>query len=962
MTLRRPFLPVMIAGLLAPACAPQTAALGPLPGAYLADDVAAARNLLDRERASIAETGAIPPAERALRMIELGMWVQADELFSSASPDPEIMLAEAELRFRQHRYQESRGLVDEVLDANPRHEVGLLLRSRLLIQAWRLPDATAVAEYVLRTDRRNEPAALLLGRIALLDKRYDEALEWAERVQDWNVRNAGAHLLEADVLFWDQDPAAAEPALVRALALDPFDPDARFNYGYAIWRRVDATQLDDMAAQWNLALAIDPLHYITHWHWGNGHTNLTYADYAQPEDSIVRERLAVADSLIASRRVASAIALSRAIGRDFPASVLPAMLRGSAFYMAWEMDRGARLDSAQATFERVLDMKPNYGPAHNGLAAVIKQRQFTVLAAFDSLEAEIAGTPIHPAIAAVFPDAIYYPGDRVARMATMELGPSVAYLPLIERQGREYRIPPLHKDLAEVMGQDYFRTATTFDNRQWMDIRGVGSGAAAIEYVERGAHQERKVLLHEYVHLFHGNVFTDAESRRVRQLYHDAVRDGRALDYYAANNESEFLAQSYPAYLSPVKVHPLNHKSMNTHDDLLRKDPAAYEFIDSLVTRQRRYIAGDTTALASNWAQVYVNLSESARRGDEGDEDERTHRATALLDTALVWDRTYTPALLSYAALMRGEGRFADAGRWLARAEALNPDYAPIHAARAELAGARARSGDEDDGTTVDARAALYERAIGVETDLAERAGLYRELWTLYQSHGRVPDAIAAAEEYVASAPTLSTYLRDRRDEAAAFAHDLRSAAGHATESLAFFRDLVSRKPQNYTHRAQLADALVMAGEMDGAAAVLEESQRILTAGGSPNASFAARIAEIRLVQGDTAAARNAMEPVLSGGARPVPTDLRIVRVLTSIGLTSEAHVQLDRYPEPATPAARAELDFTLGYMAEWRGDTVAAEAAYRAALRANPYHANARAAATDLGLDLPPQPDPDNL
>jgi hypothetical protein len=91
---------------------------------------------------------------------------------------------------------------------------------------------------------------------------------------------------------------------------------------------------------------------------------------------------------------------------------------------------------------------------------------------------------------------------------------------------------------------------TTFDNRQWMDIRGVGSGAAAIEYVERGAFLERNVILHEYVHLFHGRVLTDAENRKIRSLYYQAMKEKRTLDYYSQNNESEYFAQTYPAYLN----------------------------------------------------------------------------------------------------------------------------------------------------------------------------------------------------------------------------------------------------------------------------------------------------------------------------------------------------------------------------------------------------------------------------
>ena len=179
--------------------------------------------------------------------------------------------------------------------------------------------------------------------------------------------------------------------------------------------------------------------------------------------------------------------------------------------------------------------------------------------------------------------------------------------------------------------------------------------------------------------------FTDAESRRVRQLYWDAMREKRTLDYYAANNESEFFAQAYEAYLSPVKAHPLNHKAMNTRADLVRKDPPTFAFLDSLVRRQEAYLAGDTAVFASNWSQAYAYLADSLRglhladsaraaraatratraplrrpaRLRLADSVERAPRdtaariaeAVALLDTALVWGHATVPAMLSYATL-----------------------------------------------------------------------------------------------------------------------------------------------------------------------------------------------------------------------------------------------------------------------------------------------------------------------
>ncbi|CAN5724241.1 hypothetical protein BH23GEM6_BH23GEM6_22200 [soil metagenome] len=939
---------VLLTVLVIGACAPRSAVLSFAP-ASLVDDVAAAEMLLEQRRAQAVRGSA--SGTRIREMVQLGLWSEAERLLAHiARPDAAMRLAEAELRFRQHRYSAAAEKVRSVLASTPGHPGARVMHARLQIQAWQLPEAEATLRSILATHPRDELALLQIGRIRLLQREYGEALRIARQVQSLNAGNAAAYMLEADTRFWDQDPAGAEDPLIRALTLDPFDADARFNYGYAIWRRVDATQLDAMASQWRLALAVDPLHYITHWHWGNGHTNQTYADYAQPSDSIVREGLALADRLISAGDIPGALQAARDVEAEFPESVLPAILRASAFYMAYDMDRGIRLDSAEVIFRSVLARKQNYGPAHNGLAAVIKQRQFEVLARFDSLTAEIDRTPLtpNPSLAAVIPDVHYYPGDRVEKMVRQQLGPSSAYLPMIQRQERQYRLPPLHRDLAQTMGQPFFRTATTFDNRQWMDIRGVGSGAAGIEYLERGSYQERDVFLHEFVHLFHNIVFTDQESRRVRQLYHEAVEAGRTLDYYAANNEHEFLAQAYPAFLSPVKIHPLNHKAMATHELLRDRDPATYAFIDSLVSRQQAYLAGDRNALRSNWAQVYVNLSETARRDSRVPSEVRVTRAATLLDSALVHDVGYVPAMLSYAALERERSRFGEADRWLAQAQALQPDYAPIYSARADLVGARSRAMQRETAS-VDERAALYERALTAESDLANRAQLSQALRQLYRNHGRLPDAIRVANEYVSVAPTISTYLRDRRDEAEAFVNEMRSRAGYSQETLPYFEALVAQKPQNSVHRAQLVDALIGSGLLMEADEVLEEALKLQAAGGTTSMELAARAAEVRLLRGDTVGALSAIQPVLDGGSRDAPGVLRLVRVLQRLGQTTEAHRLLDAHAAAESPAARAEMAYTRGQLAEWREDVESAEMLYRESLGLDAYHHQARLALIHL-------------
>ncbi len=844
-------------------------------------------------------------------------------------------LSRARTLFRHHRYQEAEQLLDAGVRAAPGDPDWLELRTRLHIQAWRLDDALRLAPS-LRDSARWQ------GRIKLLKKDFTGALASARAAQAADPRNAEAYLLEADVHFWNQEPDKAEAPLRRALELDPLNADARFAYGYAIWRRVDAKQLPKMAAQWNLALSIDPHHYITHWHFGNGHTHLTYADYAQPTDSTVRRLLHGVDSLIAARRIDEALQRARELQVQYPQSLLPELARGSIFYMADQLPRAERLDSAQHVFTSLLARKPNYGPAHNALAAVIKQRQFTYHAQYDSLEAEIARqrVPTDSAFYREFRNIRYYPGDRVVKMAVQQLGPAMAYIPFIARMGYTYVIPPLHHDLTEAMSSPFFRTSTTFDNRQWMDIRGSGGNhaSAGIEYVERGSHQERVVLLHEYVHQFHGAVLTDQQSRRVRELYHDAMAANRTLDYYAANNESEFLAQAYEAYLSPVKVHPLNHKAMNTRADLISKDPELFAFLDTLITENRAYLAGDRNAMKKNWAQVYTTLARQARMAAGRSRDSLAwQRPQALLDTAFAFDAAYAPALLERAALHRAQRRWSEAEAALDEAARVAPGYAPIFTARAELLRDRVEGENSDN---VLRRIALYQRALALETDLSERANLNRTLRELYYDYADYPRAIAIAQAYADSAPAPSTYLRDRKDEAAAFAAALRSQLGYP--EMRFFDELVARKPQNFAHRAQAVRVYWELGDDATVTRLLDESERILRAGNAVPVSY--RILRAAY-SAPTPATTAFIDTMLDRGAAGLTHDdrVRVLRVALHDGKTQAALKLIPADSIALTPRQRADFLYLRGVAAALAQQNDAAAPLFSEVLALNPYHVGAR-------------------
>ncbi|MFC3562972.1 tetratricopeptide repeat protein [Pedobacter jamesrossensis] len=919
-------------GFLAIVCAIQVSAQTIDP-----DNTTLALTKLEQSRkqllVDIAKPNKAPVIEK---MFELGMWDKALlEMNKLKQGSFERKMLEVDYLLLNNNFKSAELIVGELNKLQPKNPKVILLNAYLQMQAWKLPQAAQICENALKTNPSNE-LKLMLGKIKLLQKDYVKALALAKEVQKADSRNAQAFQLEADVYFWDQQPQLAEAPLKKSLEINPFNADARFSYGYAIWRRVDATQLNAMAAQWEIALAVNPLHFPTHWHWGNGHTNLTYADYAEKDDDEVRRALKTADELFKANKVQEAIDYTRTVEKKYPNSIIPKLHRGSLYYAAFDMNRKVRLDSAEKIFRQILALKKHYGPAHNGLSAVIKSKRIPYLTMYDSITNRLNTTKITDMenFTRVFPDVSYYPGEIAKAMVWNQLFTSVVYFPFLSKGDNVFRIPPLHLDLATVMSSPSFRTNTTFDNRQWMDIRGVGSGAAAIEYVERGAYLERNVILHEYVHLFHGRVLTDEESRKIRSLYYNAMKEGRTLDYYSQNNESEYFAQTYPAFFEPVKVHPLDFKSMNTTADLKSKDPEMYKFLDQLVKKERAYLSGDKSAMASNWANIYLNLSNRARMSN-------ADLAAKYLDTALTFDDKYLPAILAYAKINTNKKNFEAAENWLKKAENINANYAPTYAAYADLIAAKQLNKLIDDETAIKQQAEQLKKSYKLEDDYQELARVNILLREMYKKNAMLPEAIEAADEYDKNGATVSTYLRDRRDDAKAFSASLKAAIGYG-EAIDVLKNLVAQKPQNYEYRNLYADALAIHGDYKTAIETIKQAQRILAASGNDRADYNLRLAEFYASVNQVDSVGYYMGLVKSKTTQLRDADkLRLVRLLSSIKSNEEAAKLLNGVMVKSDPFLQADLDYTKGKVFESEGNKQQALLMYEQVLQHNPYQFN---------------------
>lgn len=904
-----------------------------------ANDTKAAHELLEKTRTATRSEFQQAKASKAAivkRMLDLGLWKEATDALKA---DKGLTAAEKSLLWAEYHwlindFKAAEKDVTTALTANKNSTWGKRLKALLAIEAWDLQNAEKQCKQLLAANPNDDETAIVLGRALMLQKKYPEALSVAQTLQKKNPKLAAAYQLEANVYFWDQHPEKAEAPLVKSLTLDPLNADARFSYGYAIWRRVDATQLNDMAAQWQLALAINPLHFQTHWHWGNGHTNLTFADYADKNEKEIREKLREADKLFHDKRLADAVAVTYQIEKEYPSSVLPAMHRGSLYYSDFETpNRKANLDSAQQTFVSILDKKKHYGPAHNGLSAVIKSKRIPYLMTYDSITNVLKTTKIKDPdnFANVFPDLSYFPGDRVKAMVWNQMYTSVVYFPFLSKQGNAFAVSPLHIDLALTMRSPQFRYTTTFDNRQWMDIRGVGSGAADIEYVERGAYEERNVVLHEYVHLFHGRVLTDAENRKIRERYYDAMKKQLTLDYYSQNNESEYFAQTYPAYFEKVKVHPLDFKSMNITAELKSRDPEMYKFLDALVKKERAYLNGDHAVMASNWAQVYINMSNRVARSD-------ADKASKYLDTALVYDNKYQPAYLAYARLKQQQNDFDKALSYIKSAETIDPNYAPVYAAYAQLEEAK-YTPDKSLNDLITTQARWYQKALDLEKDYQTRAAVAIQLRDMFFQNGQISQAIKAAEDYASTGPDVSTYLRDRRDDAKAFAAAQRATLGYA-DQLDVLNKLVLQRPQNYQLRGLYADALLANGRYQDCIETMKQVQRILEASKNGRTDFDLRIAESYAKLNKPDSLTYYLDKVVAEKSELDPLGKqRLVRLLATANRLADAETLFKSLSTKGTSLYQSAAQQSSGTLNAIGGKTDEAITAYKKSLALNPYN-----------------------
>jgi tetratricopeptide (TPR) repeat protein len=157
---------------------------------------------------------------------------------------------------------------------------------------------------------------------------------------------------------------------------------------------------------------------------------------------------------------------------------------------------------------------------------------------------------------------------------------------LADKKARHYLLA-FDERAGDIPGVEDVERERTSDGRYFASLRGVGGRVtvSGLEYLDMAAHAGYHTIAHEFAHQVQMIALDRSDLNALHRLYVAAVRDNRALDYYAASDELEYFAQGYEAYVSLVKRPATGMTARHTRDELKARDPELYRFIEGLGRR-----------------------------------------------------------------------------------------------------------------------------------------------------------------------------------------------------------------------------------------------------------------------------------------------------------------------------------------------------------------------------------------
>jgi len=511
-------------------------------------------------------------------LVLMGVWKfpEAKEcLLRSLELDPDnlrAMVWVGRCEIYEMEYVRCFNCLKKVLERSPDHADGLAVMTLLLIHLDDIDRAEEVVEKALLEDPDHVFARVCRGHIKLLRKREEDAAKDFAGCLKRNRWSAASYVGLGQALSSMNRPAEALKVLNEGIRRNRFIPSLYTMRGFV---RYKMKRVPEAVRDYRIALGIDM-------DYAGGHG--VYSFYpGSPKEIAWPPREAkrlLKEALRAMNEGDSKRALERATeaGREAPKNLLVNLVRGAAAYAQgdWattlECGRAAMALDSKAPLAHVMFL------SGRSLKQEIKKLELSkedFYRRFQDLP-----TPRVEGIERVFTNFQSLSPDE-KKVVLRAVAPMKRYLPALVKEGAFHYILPLYMHLTDVEAMKPWKGVKTFDGRYYDAVRGA-AGKTAVTGVETlwpTTRMGMNTLAHEFAHQVHHYGLRGDRKSEITRLYRKAKKEGCCVDFYAAENEQEYFAQGYEAFVSPFKRPTSSETAKNTRDDLRKKDPDFYRFL-----------------------------------------------------------------------------------------------------------------------------------------------------------------------------------------------------------------------------------------------------------------------------------------------------------------------------------------------------------------------------------------------
>ncbi len=359
----------------------------------------------------------------------------------------------------------------------------------------------------------------------------------------------------AKVLQKKQKYQEALDLLITAWTPDQISDDVIFQAALCMQNLGETSESMDLLEE---VLKWNKYHELGHYYLGNGYARKNYSELESTSPYLKCDG-------------------SNKCARDY-------VVEGSKEWMSGDFE------AALTQFFAALELVPDYGRAHNGVAKCLEQMRLreNVYRAADQAAFDEKPFPQIPMIEKYILNWESL-SERHRKQVAISVEPWKAYIPVLVASGSHHYIKPLHEKLSEVPGLETIADQRiSYDSRLWDDVRGCGgyTTVTGIEDVERSIYNKYNTVLHELTHQVHG-VFPPEDQQKIEDLYREASAKDAAgeeifVSRYQGSSVWEYFAEGMNSYFSPAR-NEFDTREI-TKERLLRLDPKLVKLLEFYMT------------------------------------------------------------------------------------------------------------------------------------------------------------------------------------------------------------------------------------------------------------------------------------------------------------------------------------------------------------------------------------------